>query len=620
MLRGARVPQAAQASASPSVASQIRGHHRFALLSSLALVGLTMLVTQGNVVINLGTRDEPATPPHRKRDNPPHRSAGATPLQGTSHTPSTVKCLGVNQTLHGHVWGANIINMSCLYRNLVVADRKWWFISEDDPTRLLPAVSLMSKPILLGKKSFKRQYREAYAELQFSYAWRPKVVPAEKATWGGTGKVLGGLTVYYSPEVAPWNYAHTLFNELFPLFWGMEDHGVLTPSPRVVVGGALYNHPFQHDRKKWLPGNNGIASFTTEPPMWDTDLYASCIPWCRVESLLVGSGGRSWAFVTKGYEAIGGTDRWLRFRKHLLRVLRVPDNPHPKPSMVICDKKADSEDKKRGITNAKEIAAWVQDTYGIPARALLLSKLPVREQTALMANTTIYMCNEGTLGTAFFLMPPGSVWLSVMNIFRRHVEYDLYRPFSQRHLFWNTGGNIDWFAPATRWIKALYYDRFLIDDVRLDTTPGNYRNYLPNWSIRVNSSRLAPLLSEAVAFVKGKHERSDTDNRSVMGSLCAKVMEKVDFAQRLFTSIKCKYGMSWVCEYIVNGEPSLRRGHPKWSKCGQIPSLASLGISDPRDEWLKEEGIEESPRGFGCTPAFPCKDSTLHPCCTKDTT
>ena len=502
----------------------------------------------------------------------------------------------------------------------------------DDGKVTLPDVTLASKPVPIGKKSLKYANPAAYKKMERAYGWRPAVVDTEAklaallGDAGGPPRRLPGLTALYAPEVAPWNYAHTLLNDLFPIYWGarvlLGRRGEEVPrNTRVVVYDALYG------KQGWLKENNAFPSFTSEAPVYDGALAAECAGGgCTVERLLVGTGGKTWSFVTTDYASPGDGELWAAYRAHILAVLGVEDRDRmggggvqqQRPyKLLVCDKKGDSADKKRGIVNAREVAKWAEEGSGgrVKAEAVVLSSLPIREQTRLMVSADAYACNEGTMGTAFFLLPPGSVWLSVMNVFRRDEKFDLYRPHSTRHFFWNTGGNIDWFAPAIPWVKALYYDRYLAGDVIKDTTASNFRNYLPNWSVKLDKRRFDPLLAEAVSFLDKRRATSDGDNHSVMGRMCKEMMHKSPGLQTLFPSIKCRYGMSWLCEYLVNGHASFRNTHPKWRKgCGRQPTPRELNVTDPRDKWLAEEGIPERPREYHCETApdggkaYPCPE------------
>ncbi|KAJ9450253.1 glycosyltransferase [Diplonema papillatum] len=570
---------------------------------------------------------------------------GSTSSRPVRPKASTVRCVGGNETLPAKVFGHEIVNRTCLFENLLLRNNRWYFVASGDPAAAVaqaevPAVSLAPKPILVGKRSFPKKYPGPWGELLFGYRWKPTVLPfalAHNATTPSP-EALRGITAMYSPEVAPWNYAHTLLNDLFPLFWGLSD--LLQPVPvdtRLVVLSALYDQPFQPDRKKWLPQNNAFRSFSRTPPTWSKALSDACgAAGCLVEKLVVGSGMRSWAAVTESYAAPGSGAVWDAYRRHIYGVLRVSPRPRgavggrTERRMVVCDKKSDSRDNKRGIVNTRDVARWAEEyadahseRTALKAQTVLLSNLPIKEQTQLMADTDIFLCNEGTLGTAFFLMPPGSVWYSVMNVFRRDVHYDLYRPYSQRHLFWNTGGNIDWFAPAIPWVKAVHYDRYLMADVTKDATTANFRNYLPNWSVSLNKTRFLKPFAAAIRFLDAGATRTDSDNHSVMGRLCGRIMRALPHVRPLFTSVKCAYGMSWLCEYLVNGHSSLRDTHPKWKRgCGHLPSLQELGIEDERDAWLAEEGIDEEPRAIACPkpPLLPHPCTVRHPCCADGKT
>lgn len=171
---------------------------------------------------------------------------------------------------------------------------------------------------------------------------------------------------------------------------------------------------------------------------------------------------------------------------------------------------------------------------------------------------------------------------------------------------------MDWLAPAVLWVKALYYDRILLREARIDRNLTNLRNYLPNWSVELNRTRFLRLAAQAVGWVEARRDKTDGDNHSPPGRLCARLLRARPDLVPMFPSSTCCYGMSWLCEWLVNSAPARRRTHPKWgdpdrgrNRChcwGTNVTLRSVGIADPRDAWLAEEGIVSEEPPFHAAP------------------
>ena len=176
-----------------------------------------------------------------------HRPSTAISQQGgygirtsTAAQYSTVECRDQgDQTFHGlsGVYGFSIVNRSCLYRDL------WWdstvnkfvFQAEDTPANrerlsskkpfLSDVVNLASRPYDLPILHRKRVIIKRKVGWTFEFAPEVRLGPlplSELVAAPKPNQVYG----YYTPIVAPWNFAHTLFCDLFPLFWMLVEFGL----------------------------------------------------------------------------------------------------------------------------------------------------------------------------------------------------------------------------------------------------------------------------------------------------------------------------------------------------------------------------------------------------------
>lgn len=443
---------------------------------------------------------------------------------------------------------------------------------------------------------------------------------------------------YYTPIVAPWNFAHTLFCDLFSLFWIMFEFNMVQPDVQVVATSSHYMGDFPLPNK-----NKAFDFFSRRPPVYDVHL-----PKKLFSSLLVGSGTKSWSWVTSDYAASGNTTVWRAFRSHVVDVTgaldRVRGALHPSPAtsaageaeednstlttpirVSICHKK-----DKRGVVNYEEALDHLRQTF--PNKRKIEFKLEgavglsAKEQVQMMIDADVYMCNEGTLATAFMFMPPGSVFLSLPLVY--HTPHLHQRKMPDERTWWklpdmlrpdprkNTGGNIDWFPPAIKWVKAMWYHEIPLNETRIQLPLIHLRNYMPENNIILQPARLTTLLQRAIKFLEAKDVNAwhisaatgeievldpasplleDDDggprppNYSINAEICRQMLHRDPNMTRAFNSARCYFGMSWLCEFWSNTRLRWRVLHEKWSlskgRCGgRSTALEHLpDVVDPRE-------------------------------------
>jgi hypothetical protein len=77
---------------------------------------------------------------------------------------------------------------------------------------------------------------------------------------------------------------------------------------------------------------------------------------------------------------------------------------------------------------------------------------------------------------------------------------------------------------------------------------------------------------------------SEVPNYSITGDLCRQMLQAKPALTRSFNSVRCLFGMSWLCEFWANTEPRWRILHGKWSwRCGGNGTHPrEIGVRDPR--------------------------------------
>lgn len=620
------------------------------------------------------------------------------------------------------VYGFTVINRTCYYRNVVVADvtssATYFTVYLRPGTAAPPPVSLASRGYDLPIMHWKR--KRLRAKMNPTMEWAPNVVfgpvPCDRVTIaqsaaaasavatnsqqkvGGdaqgqqaansssaTGKppVSSSASVtlaYYSPIVAPWNFAHTLLCDLFGLFWGAQEVGVSALGLQLVAVSRIFYPP-----EFPLPNSNKAFDwFSFRRPVYDRSLT----PHTLYGGLLVGTGTKTWSWVLPTYAASGSADMWFAFRQHIIdtvgataneedddgkgsgidasRIIlrsagekslqkapplsrRLERSPLPSTShkrqvvrVSICHKK-----DKRGVVNYDEAVEMLRGHFGAnwseangdatggdrPRVEFHLESQvgkSAREQVEMMLRRHVYICNEGTLATTFFLMKPGSVFLSIPLVYHAphmHIrqmpsettwwaEPDLMRPDPRK----NIGGNIDWFPPAISWVTPIWYDTVPLNETRIQLPIRSLRNYMPEFNVVLRRERLIPLVMRAVGMIVQSSRPpamaqdapppaptgNDASARegavsspfhaplspphgySTTANLCRQVLSKRPELATAFNSARCFYGMSWLCEFWSNTAPRYRMLHEKWSlskgRCGDAKTHpAALGIADPRD-------------------------------------
>jgi hypothetical protein len=600
---------------------------------TLVLFGVMLVVAGCYTALNLllwSPRGAPLLSPHSPETRADVLSSVAgVCVPSSSDQFSSVACIDDgDKTFVGSakVYGFQIVNRSCMYTNIAFDPdvNKFIFFAKDTPTNrkrhaegtLLPPVNLASRPYDLPIRPAKQSVIKR--KIKWTYYFAPDV------QWGPIPCNLPRdprLLGYYVPIVAPWNYAHTLFCDLFSLFWQMYEHGLLPLLDlQVVAVSAHYHAEFP------LPNTNkAFDLFSTRRPIYDVSLPRAVYP-----ALLAGSGTKSWSWVTAEYSASGSSALWYSFRQHIINVTGAVDRnaqSSTNPLRVsICHKR-----DKRGVLNYNETVSSLETAF--PDRRAVQFVLEgavgrsAREQVQMMIDADVYMCNEGTLATSFFLMPPGSVFISLPLVYhgphlhQRHMPRpdewwkapDMMRPDPRR----NTGGNIDWFPPSIRWIRTFWYDQIPLNETRIQLPLVHLRNYMPDFNIVISARRIVPLMQRVLGFlaagrpggpwrisslpgggkiieevrpkdmprdpedlphltsssgVGGGASQRRPPNYSITADICRQMLQKAPHWTKAFNSARCFYGMSWLCEFWANTQIRWRLLHEKWSlshgRCG----------------------------------------------------
>ena len=611
---------------------------------------------------------------------------------------SSVRCVDAGEkTFVGerHEYAFRVYNRSCLYEHVLWRGAASGGFAFHAPPRrgqrgvILPRVTLSSRawdlPIMKWKADKVRRKMGPYHD------WAPDVVhaplpcpgPPPPAADGGAagGPPSSGVSVaatatataphhaeslaYYSPVVAPWNFAHTLFCDLFGLFWAAWELGHVALDFRVVSVGRHYNQ-----REFPLPGKNVAFRMFTRAHAGTT--YDANLPTGVYRRLLVGIGTKTWSWVTPAYAASGSRPLWYAFRRHLVRVVGARERPgvvHPYPDaahyeagrpvpplsvpdvaasdpkrplrLSVCKKirfdngkeKAD----KRGVLNYDEVEAYLRAHFaasgqhdGVPPIDVHVESAvgkTAQQQVQMMLDSDVFICNEGTLATSFFLMPPGSAFISLpLVVHTPHLHQRPGSPLGRPPEWWrapdplrpdprkNTGGNIDWFPPAIDWVRCWWYDRIPLNETEIVLeTLRSLRNYMPDYSLSLRERRLVPLVADAARWIVARRAAAsaallasgtddgaavaaaatalltDRPNYSRNADLCRLLLAKNPSLVISFNTPKCFFGMSWLCEFWSNTALEWRFLHEKWrlsrGHCGdERSSLRHMAIADPRDE------------------------------------
>lgn len=572
---------------------------------------------------------------------------GASCEPGRSQSPlySSFECKDEGPTtFHGlsGTYGFPIVNRSCVYHDVLFdpeANRFRFYAPDTAENRalvrkkefLLP-VNLASRPYDLPILHRKRNIIKRKVGWTYEYAPDvilgpiPRCVERDERTIG-----------YYTPIVAPWNFAHTLFCDLFSLFWAMQELNITNVvDMQVVATSSHYLGDFPLPNK-----NKAFDFFSRRPPMYDVNL-----PRRVYATLVVGSGTKSWSWVTPEYSASGNSQLWQAFRKHVIAVtgaldrVRTPLPPtradeqggryeigrdDPRPIRVsICHKK-----DKRGVVNYEETLKMLQAAFPNRRKVTFVLEGAVgrsaKEQVQMMIDADVYMCNEGTLATPFMFMPPGAVFVSLPLVYHSpHLHQrtmpdprtwwrlpDMLRPDPRK----NTGGNIDWFPPSIRWVKTMWYHYIPLNETEIQYPLVHLRNYMPDMNIVIQERRVVALMKRVIRFLEAKDagvwtvgtnsgeiemqqptspmlEEDDGGPRplgySINADLCRQMMQRDANLTSAFNSARCYYGMSWLCEFWTNTRLKWRRLHEKWhlskGRCGdRRTALEHLPmITDPR--------------------------------------
>ncbi|RNF23009.1 glycosyltransferase [Trypanosoma conorhini] len=442
-----------------------------------------------------------------------------------------------------------IYNRTCLYTFVYFDNRrnKFFFYLQNTSThrRLLaagklnlPPVSLSSRPLELPRakaETLRRKSRWAFAYTPVVVLGRRPREKAQRARWGRHDEVAvphhNMLVAYFLPTVAPWNFAHTLLCDLFGFFWGsMELQRTLAHAfpaevkflAEALPDAQLLAASFRYFPQHRLPNSNKAFAFMSRRPA----IYDLALPSGVYRGLLAGTGTKSWSWVSSAYAASGSPALWYAFRHYIVRITGAQQPSHrsgafaalPGPQsplrVSICQKK-----DKRGILNDQELLLFLQKRFGSARSGVefLLESIvghSAREQVEMMLATDIFVCNEGTLATTFFLMNPGSVFVAIPLVY--HSPHLHRRNISTPDAWWslpdlirvdprfNTGGNIDWFPPTIPWVRLTWYSEIPLSETSIQQPLRGLHNYMPDYNVRINLERFASLMQRAIAFVRGR--------------------------------------------------------------------------------------------------------------------
>jgi len=370
--------------------------------------------------------------------------------------------------------------------------------------------------------------------------------------------------LYISP-IVPWNFAHTLFSDLFPAFWLMRMFGTIT-TDSLVLCSDFFRKVFPLPNK-----NTAWKMLSTVPPNYKAyhlDPLAKKAGGVRLRRILMGSGGKGWAHFHPSYRSPGSSDLWWEFRLHMFHTNRMappPETSGRSLNVLICHKK-----DKRRILNDEYLARWIRENY--PQAHVQVAEFTEKsavQQLSIFANTTVFICNEGTSATYFFLMPRGSAFLSIAQFYG-----PMYRPDAKKR----TGGSVDWFAPAIDWVRTSYYENIELSECVRDINVVIH-NKNAEYSVNIVPNKFAPLFAGAADFVTSGKLVSDVDGYSTAGRLC-----KALFTANPWETIEplhrrtCGFPVSYFCEFVANSPPRERTKHYKY---GLGCYKGSIG-ADPR--------------------------------------
>ncbi|KAF8294589.1 hypothetical protein TcYC6_0100480 [Trypanosoma cruzi] len=436
-----------------------------------------------------------------------------------------------------------IYNRTCLYK-FVYFDKKrnkfFFYVRNISSYRRLlakgklrlPPVSLGSRPLELPRSGLNSFRRKSY----WAFVYSPVVVlgprPRDEAKGGklrrheeASAPYHNTLVAYFLPTASPWNFAHTLLCDLFGFFWGSMEiqraFAHIFPSEMKFLSEALPDvqlivTSFRYFSKDKLPNSNKAFAFFSRRPA----IYDVALPSGVYRGLLAGTGTKSWSWVTPSYSASGSPSLWYSFRDYIIRHTGAEQRPYRRnysspnslrPARVsICHK-----EDKRGIVNEKELLRSLRERFGgVEFFLETIVGRGAKEQVEMMLATDIFVCNEGTLATVFFLMNPGSVFVAIPLVY--HSPHLHQRNMSHPDTWWlrpdlirvdprfNTGGNIDWFPPAIPWVRVTWYNEIPLSEASIQKPLHGLRNYMPEYNVRIHLGRFASLMERAIAFLRGR--------------------------------------------------------------------------------------------------------------------
>lgn len=478
-------------------------------------------------------------------------------------------------------------NISCLWENLYYLEGKFVAIGLQEKD-LPPTVSLGSIP----------KIKERFFRVTQTLQKPSDMVPSIESLYA-----IDSLTAYFS-SLQAWNFAHTLFGDLFPVYWMLDVFGLVREvldqqkSLTLLVNDANLGLHF-------LPNNNTAwKMFSSFDPVYVASLFSGMMrakPGNRyykagsailVRRLLVGTGMKGWSHFLPTYRAPGSPTLWWRFREFLHHRGKWKQNVRSTflggngtIRVFVCNKK-----DKRAIVNPKDVIRWVSNhtlvAQPIEVQFVDLSQYNAEEQLRWMAETHLFICNEGTMSTYFFLMNQGSSNIPIAQYYAPDM-----RPDPRKRV----GGAVDWLPPTIDWVRTEYYENITLQDVVVRKGSNRRHNHNRNveYDIVVREERFMPILLRSLRFVRQAQESrsvglrtlSDSDGYTATGRICSQFFPTHLRSLEMVLNVYCKIDFSFLCEMLVNVPASQRKFHYKMRRSD--PSACwkeALGIADPREE------------------------------------
>jgi len=303
--------------------------------------------------------------------------------------------------------------------------------------------------------------------------------PWVAAAWG----VPAGLII----RGVHWNIGHTMFDEHVPWFTAVHDLGL---GEHIAEFVPLYTNIPEEMGKRW--DGNGLTRQTYRglSPNYHPVLYfefSEAVGDASVlfRTVVTGLCGRSAHSIQRDYSVPGVEYRsmwlWRNYYIHNLGLAHTDNDwrtlPPTAPLKVIMLQKPD----KRRIRNMYELVEHLRSEFGPSGVEFMVMDWADLgrhvHEVALAQQTHILVGVDGTGMMGAFLLPPGSVYISI--------------PTAGRHGYPTQLG--DFMINGNDHIRVLYYDGL---------QAGDYSPHQLQSDLTVNSTRLLPYMREAVRLLR----------------------------------------------------------------------------------------------------------------------